>query len=417
MIRKSFYPGWRVLAACFFSAMLMIGGTLYVFQLFVLPVSEEFSLTRAQLSFAYISLLLGMAFLSPFAGHILDNYPARLIIPVGGICYATSLIILSQSTTLWLMLLSIILLGSIALCLAGGLAANAITSRWFLRRRGRALGIASVASSAGGFTMVPFMTWLIESHNWRDALLYAGVTVGIVVVLVGFFLIENEPTNELVAASDEFELGTSNTNVNEEIESTTWTLPTLIKNKNFWLIMLGAGLLLASDQAILTSKYPLFIDAGLTPTQAASIISTMTFSAIFGKFLVGYLADYVDVRHLFAMVALFHAALLLIFIEMPDYWILLSFASVFGAAVGGIYPVWSALTAANFGARNFGLVFGSMAPVMQSMASIFVYFIASSFDKSGSYNFAFYCFVVAVFTGMVLIYMVRKKPASDLAGS
>jgi len=121
-MRKSFYPGWRVLAACFFCAMLMIGGTLYVFQLFVLPVSEEFNLTRAQLSFAYISLLLGMAFLSPFAGHILDNYPARLIVPVGGICYATSLIILSQSTTLWLMLLSIILLGSIALCMAGGLA-------------------------------------------------------------------------------------------------------------------------------------------------------------------------------------------------------------------------------------------------------------------------------------------------------
>jgi len=411
--RESFYPGWRVLAACFFCAMLTIGGTLYIFQLFVLPVSEEFSLTRAQINYGYMALLLGMALWSPFAGRILDNYPARLIVPLGGICYATSFIILSQSSTLWIMLLTITTLVGIGICLAGGLAANAITSRWFLRRRGRALGIASVASSAGGFTMVPFITWLIESHSWRDALLYAGITVGMAIVLVGFFLIENEPSKELIAANDEFELGTSNTNANEEIESTTWTFSSLIKNKNFWLIMLGAGLLLASDQAILTSKYPLFIDAGLTPTQAASIISTMTFSAIIGKFLVGYLADYIDVRHLFAMVALFHAALLLIFIEMPAYWILLSFASVFGAAVGGIYPVWSALTAANFGARNFGLVFGSMAPVMQSMALLFVYFVAFSFDKNGSYNFAFYCFVAAVFTGMILIYMVRKKPANN----
>ncbi len=409
MSNQSIYPGWVVLAACFFCAMLTIGGTLYIFQLFVLPVSEEFNLTRAQINYGYMALLLGMALWSPFAGRILDNYPARLIVPVGGICYAMSFIILSRSNTLWVMLLTITTLVGIGLCLAGGLAANAITSRWFLRRRGRALGIASVASSAGGFTMVPFMTWLIESYAWREALLYAGVAVGIVIVLVGFFLIENKPSEELMSVSDEFDLGATHTNTNEEIESTTWTFSTLVKNKNFWLIMFGAGLLLASDQAILTSKYPLFIDSGLTPAQAASIISTMTFSAIFGKFLVGYLADYIDVRHLFAMVAIFHAALLLIFIEMPDYWILLSFASVFGAAVGGIYPVWSALTAANFGARNFGLVFGSMAPVMQSMALVFVYFVASSFDKNGSYNFAFYCFVVAVFIGMVLIYAVRKK--------
>jgi len=261
--------------------------------------------------------------------------------------------------------------------------------------------------------MVPVFARLLENFGWRDALLYAGYGSGILVALIGFLFIRNRPTKEILAESAEFSvtnLNTGDTNTISDIEATTWTFAKLIRNKNFWLINFGAGLLLASDQALLTSKYPLFIESGLTPTQAASIISAMTLSAIIGKFVVGYLADSIDVRHLFAVVAMFHVLLLLVFIQMPSYWTIMVFASLFGAAVGGIYPVWAALTASNFGAQNFGLVFGSMAPVMQTMAIVFVRFVAASFDKHGSYDIAFYCFIAAVVLGMALIYLTKTKP-------
>ncbi len=409
--RYPIYPGWIVLAACFFCAMLVVGGTLYVFQLFVLPVSEEYKLSRADVNYGYIALLLGMALWSPFAGKILDKYPAKLIVPFGGFCFGLAFLIISRTHSLPLTLFTIAVLLGVAICLAGGLAANAITSRWFLRRRGRALGVASVASSAGGFVMVPLFAWLMENFGWRDALFYAGLGVSLLIALTGFIFIKGRPSEELKSNSTEFQLANSprdGADTVSRVEEITWTVAKLIRNKNFWLINFGAGLLLASDQAILTSKYPLFIESGFSSVQAASIISAMTFSAIAGKFIVGYLADSVDVRHLFAVVAVFHVLLLLVFIQMPGYWPLLAFASLFGAAVGGIYPVWAALTAANFGAQNFGLVFGSMAPVMQTMAIIFVRFVAASFDKHGNYHFAFYCFIAAVITGMFLIYMTRK---------
>lgn len=392
--------------------MLAIGSTLYVFQLFALPVSKEYGLSRGDVNNGFIALSLGMALWSPLAGKFLDKYPAKLIVPFGGACFALSFFIIAKTDSLWTILFSISVLAGIAICLSGGLAANAITSRWFLKRRGRALGIVSVASSAGGFVMVPIFAWLIQQFGWRDALFYAGIGIGTLIALVGSIFIKDRPAQNLQEKSDEFSIAKSDTkkaSAIADIEATTWTIGKLIRNRNFWLINFGAGLLLASDQALLTSKYPLFIESGLSPAQAASIISAMTLSAIIGKFIVGYLADTVDVRHLFAVVGVFHILLLLVFIQMPSYWTIIVFASLFGAAVGGIYPVWAALTASNFGAQNFGLVFGSMAPAMQTMAILFVKFVGISFDKHGSYDTAFYCFIVAVVIGMTLIYLTRKK--------
>ncbi|MEM9705878.1 MAG: MFS transporter [Pseudomonadota bacterium] len=425
----SVYPGWFVMAACFTCAMLIIGSTLYVFQLFVLPVTEEFSISRADANLAYIALLIGMALWSPFVGRLLDRVSPHILMPAGaGVFFLTfALISISPSPVLMLAIIAAFL--GLAVATAGGLAANAVTSRWFLKRRGRALGIVSVASSAGGFAMVPATAALIEAFGWRTALFCIGAGVGVIVALVSFFLIKARPDEDDMANFDEFsgiEASLANATPSEDaaadgaarsstaasdggLEAKSWSAGALIKERNFWLLALGAGLLLASDQAVLTSQYPFFIDAGFSASQAAAIISAMTFSAIGGKLIVGSLADHIDNRYLFGLVALFHALLLGVYLWQPGFLFLLVFASIFGAAVGGIYPVWSTLTASAFGAASFGGVFGAMAPIMQTLSIIFVRFIGQSYDNTGSYDFAFTAFLGAVVVAFGLI-MLMKLP-------
>ena len=51
----------------------------------------------------------------------------------------------------------------------GGLPNNAAVARWFVARRGRALGIATAGISSGGIVFAPLSQHLIEHVGWRDA--------------------------------------------------------------------------------------------------------------------------------------------------------------------------------------------------------------------------------------------------------
>ena len=400
---SQFYPGWTVLAAVFFCALLIIGGSIYVYQLFVLPVTEEFRISRGDASLAFVGLLVGIAVWSPFIGRLYDRVSAKWLIPIGGISYAVGLAILSVSQTLWLSLLAIPVFLGLAMAAAGGLAANTITTRWFERRRGRALGIASIASSAGGFVMVPIVTFLIENFDWRTALMATGLSVGAIIVLIGLFVVRDRPSAEQKSVFGEFADAVDD----GPEDAPLWTFASLLKSRNFWLLNAGVGLLLASDQAVLTSKYPYLVDIGFSAAQAASVVTAMTGSAIAGKYLVGYLSERFDVRWLYGLVALFHILLLCVYLLEPGYIFMLVFASIFGAAVGGIYPVWSMLCAKAFGADSFGVAFGAMALFTQVLAIAFVRFIGVSFDQTGSYSFAFSLFIGAVVIGLLAIMAMR----------
>ncbi len=398
-----FYPGWLVLAGCFLSAMLVIGGSIYIYQLLVIPVTEEFGITRGEASNGFIAMLIGIAFWSPILGRLYDRFSVKWLMPAGGIAYALGFVTISQTASPVIVLIAIALCLGPAMVLAGGLAANTITTRWFERRRGRALGIASVASSAGGFVMVPAVATLIENFGWRDALFVMGVTVGIIIILTGFLVARDRPADNQLKEFGE-QTGQSET---QDMSGHQWSFLNLLTNRNFWLVTLGIGLLLASDQAILTAQYPFMVDIGFSAAQAASVVTAMTGSAIVGKLIVGYLAERLDIRWLYVLVALFHALLLGVFLVQPSYMAMLIFASIFGAAVGGIYPVWSVLCSQVFGARSFGIAFGATALFTQVMAMFFVGFINNSFDQYGSYSTAFSVFLGAVAIGVVAIVAVR----------
>jgi sugar phosphate permease len=396
--RSSHYRGWSVAAGGFLCAMLSVGGSIYIFTLFVLPVVEAFSLSRADANNAMILLMLGMATWSPIIGRLLDTFSARMVMCIAAFLYAAGFLIIGSSSSL--VAIGFAIFGPMAMGVsgAGAMAANTVVARWFRRRRGRAIGILAVATSAGGFVMVPIVSKWIEDYGWRNALMITGVGVASLILASVLLLIRDRPRAADLEGFDEFEDSGTGDGAEPEADGEDWGFASLSRSRNFWLLTLGAGLLLASDQAILTSKAPYLRDAGVSAAATATFISAMTLSAIFGKLLVGFLADRFDIRRLFGGVVVCQLALLTVLIVQPDYWVLLGAASIFGMAVGGVYPVWLSLTATVFGARSYGTIMGSMALVMQPISMGAVRFVGEAHDRTGSYDLAFY-----VFMGMALV--------------
>lgn len=421
---RGIYRGWWVVGGGFICAMLAVGGSVYIFGLFVLPVSEAFQLSRADTNNGLILKLLGTAVWSPFIGRMLDRLSARLVMSVGALLYAAGFLAIAMSSSLWVIGLAIFGPVSMGVTSAGSLAANTVATRWFRRRRGRAIGILAVSTSAGGFVMAPVVARLIEAFGWRSALGLTGVGVGSLILLAVLTLLRDEPRASDVEGFDEFEplegasaiVKTDDERPTEPVpDGLAWDFRTLSRNRNFWLLALGAGFLLASDQAILASQVPYLQDAGISVTAAATFVSCLTLSAVCGKLLVGILSDRIDIRLLFGVIVFCHVALLTVLIIQPDYWVLIGVASVFGVAVGGVYPVWLSLTASVFGARSYGTIMGVMAIVMQPISVLAIRFIGEVRDRTGSYDYGFGVFIFFVVTAYFLVVAI-SKPEDDETG-
>ncbi len=424
---RSLYAGWRVHAGMFVCAMFASGCTTYIFGLFVVPVSEEFDISRANLNLGFVAYLLGNALLSPPVGYLLDKLSARWVICCGGFMFSLGMIVIATTDSLLLMFLMILLPISFTAAACGTLGANTIVARWFKRQRGKAMGTIAVATSFGGFLFTPMTALLIENFGWRHALIVIGILANTCIVLVTVFLVRNRPEGSEQGYVLEFgdqrgDTGATSMDsasagdVSVDKDDHVWTMPQLIRSRNFWLLTTGISLLFAGDMALIASQVPHFQDSGMELTAAALIASFMTISAIAGKLLVGYLADRIDLRLIFHAVAVAHALLLILYILMPPYWILLGAAMVFGIAIGGVFPVWATLIAWLFGARSFGAIMGIMTIPLNLIGIVALRFVGEVYDLTGSYVTGFSVFIGTIVLSMILVALIRPPGPEGEAG-
>jgi predicted MFS family arabinose efflux permease len=279
----------------------------------------------------------------------------------------------------------------------------------------------SVSTSVGGVLAPPLAAVLISRLGWRPAVLTLAVVIGVATVLLGLFAMRDRPTEgDLIAAGEtDGAAGPSAA----ELAQRQSTLRAVLATRDFWLILAGSGILLAIDQTLVASNVPFFQGHAVALAAASMLVAVQSGSAIVGKLLVGFLAERVDIRRLFAGVAVLHAVLLVIYIAWPGYWPMLAAIAVIGAAVGGSLPVWLLLVAAAFRSQDYGKASGAMSLGMQTISITFVALAGKVYDRTGSYTVAFWFYIGAALFAVALVAATRlglrdaprrgRRPAHD----
>ena len=392
--------GWIIVAVMFLAQMLVIGITSYGFAVLVKPIAEEYGLPRADVNIGLMLLLVGMAVSSPVIGRLLDSVPSRLVVLLGALMFGAGAVAIALTTSLLAMGAATLLLLAVGTAMLGPLTAATLTSRWFETGRGKALGVVSVATSAGGFIVLPVMAALVEGIGWRAALMALGLLVSFLLGALGLLFIRDPNTRSDVVVVSE---------PREDKGEPRWTANILLRTRDFWLIAVSIGLLLAVDQALLASLVAYGTDRGFSGQAAALLVSAISVSAIIGKLATGALADRMDLRWLLIAIAVLTEIFLAVLLVQPSYALLIGASLIVGAAVGGSFPLWTSIIAARFGVASFGAVMGLMALIQLPLTLFALRYIGQVYDSTDSYAPAFMAFAGVVVIAALAILPVRIK--------
>jgi len=170
------FHGWWIVLAAFVCHAVNTGAIFYTWGVFLTPLALTFG-GRGPVANGFSFLQFACAGYSLGVGRIVDRRGARPVQLFGGVVLALGFLLLSRVNslaTLYLCLVGPVALGSTCI---GHLPNNSSVARWFIRRRGRALGVSTAGISAGGILFAPLAQYLIGAYGWRTAFAVLGVVV------------------------------------------------------------------------------------------------------------------------------------------------------------------------------------------------------------------------------------------------
>ena len=346
--------------------------------------------------------------IAPFLGRAVDRGSMRAIMTLGACLLAAGFFVIARVESLpsfYLVLATLVALGA---ALLGGLTTSTLVANWFVRRRGTALGIATMGISLSGVVMAPAATALIAAVGWRRAFLtYGLLTLVIVLPAVRLFVVDRPEDMDLLPDGD--------TRLDATVDdsgSASGPMWHALAERSFWVIATVIALNFCANGAILTHIIPHAVDLGNSPTRAARVLSAIAAFGVLGKVIFGWIADRLEPRVALWLSSGLQAVATVGLLWAERYAALLTVAVVFGLGMGGLVPLWGALVGSVYPRRAFGRVMGLMSPVMLPLQATGVPLAGWIFDRWGSYLPAFRLFVALYLLSMlVMVLLPSQQPA------
>ncbi len=392
----------------------MIGlGTRYSFGVFLKSIEAEFGLSRGETSGIFSAYMLFCGLLSILGGWALDRYGPRKVAFVMASFTGLSLLLTSQANAAWQLFITYGLLLSLG---TGPVytVVNSTTSRWFSKKRGFAVGITSSGGGLGAIIIAPFASYLVSSFDWRTAFVVLGVVSWIVMAAMSLLL-----------RKDPIDMGLSPDGVKSEPRQTGtqtkegaagpagYTVVQASKMSPFWLLGLTWVFISLSLHLIFVHVVPYAVDMGISPMEAAMMLSLIGVANIPGRLVVGKVSDTLDRKALGVACSLVQAGTLLWLMWADNLWMLYTFAILYGFLWGGSGAVITALIGDVFGMRSLGAIMGMMSSGWSLGAAIGPAVGGYIFDASGSYFTAFATGAAAVLISALFVALIRRRRSHE----
>jgi predicted MFS family arabinose efflux permease len=322
----------------------------------------------------------------------------------------------------------LVLLWGVVVGTGSGMAAlvlgATIVNRWFVARRGLAMGILTASTATGQLIFLPLLASVIQRSGWRFGVLIVASAAALMIPIVFALLRERPADLGLGAGGGADGTGQPATTANPAriaIEA----LRDGLRSRDFWLLSLTFVICGASTNGLVgTHLIPAAHDHGIPEVRAASLLAIMGIFDLAGTTASGWLSDRWDSRRLLARYYGLRGLSLLILpfaLGSPGaaLWV---FAVFYGLDWIATVPPTVKLATDAFGSARAPVMFGWIAAGHQVGAALTALSAGWVRTTLGDYQLAFWvsgtlCLVAALLALQVRRGRLDRAPALGLAGA
>ena len=405
---RRLYYGWVIVAVISMIGVVQAGQFNTTVGVFVKPVTEEFGWDRSTFIGAIsIGTLTGGA-LAPLSGVLLDRLGGRWVISLGLLLLGGSLILLSFVNGAWQFYLAMIV-GRAGLQGATNLSLGVVVSKWFVRKRGRAMAMAEVGQRAGSGLVPVFAQTIVSVADWRTAAWATGALTWVLGLLPALLFLRRQPEDlGLKPDGDDAPPASAPMAARRSYEPPSVTLHQALRSTTFWLIALAIAAMFTVMSGVSLNLLPYLSDQGLSAGGAVTVLAVYATVAGFSAVGAGLLSERIPVTRMLqaAYVALAGATLFLVTVDSILGGVVYGIAA--GIAFGTISTAFQLVLPAFFGRGHLGAIRGVSQTLNMGTVAGGPFLMAFVFDTTGSYVPILFAFAGLLAAAFVMLAIVPK---------
>ena len=421
-----FYYGWIVVGASSTVVFARMAPAITTLTVLIFPISHQLGWSRTLIAGSVSAGALASLVLSPVVGWAIDRFGARPVLVVSVLVLGVAMISLAWATVPLTFYLAFAA-GRIVFHTSAPIGASTVAARWFIRKRGRAIGMIFLFGAIGGVVFTMVASLVVESHGLKATWIAMGLVVLVFSVAPSLLLVAERPedigllpdgeppdsTDAEKGAGAIVPVGVPDSpatvlpRAQMTADTDSWTLEEAVRTKTFLLLVFMGFASFVVHTSIGVHMGAYFRDVGLGATSAALAVSLSWSVSAVGSLIWGWVTDRIDVRYAYSGMFLFQAGSTLYLIFIGGTLGVFLASGLFGIVSAGTNVVPSVIYANYFGRSSLGRIrgLGEVGVLLGQATGPVIAGIL--FDLRGGYSTIFTAFVVLALVCSLLVLKVR----------
>ncbi|QDO97122.1 MFS transporter [Ferrovibrio terrae] len=346
---------------------------------FLLPVEQEFGVSRQQTAGVYSTYMLSTGLSAPLAGLMLRRFGARLNYALGVLLIGCAMLLAAQAHVIAELYIYVGVLASMGISAIGIVPASALIGHWYRHRMSVAMGAAYAGLGSGSLLMVPLAQWSIEWQGWRGTYTTMGWSLAVLLLLTLILPWHRlHGTGRAQGASGDSAAGEAGI-----------TLRRALRRPEFIGLAVSFAFTGFSMYMVIVQVVPFLVDSGYAPLKAATAFGLAGMLSVFGVISTGWLSHRYGLRPiaLLSFACTFTGIFCLLGLSFRNSELLLvCFVGIFGIAQGARGPVVATMSNRLFPGPSAAAIYGVIFACSNVGAGIGAWISGYLHDASDSYR-------------------------------
>ncbi len=346
-----YYHGWNVVAVCVLAQVAALALTINCFSLFLKGWSSEFHIPISTLAFSVTLFSLTVVVVAPVVGALADRIAARRLFAGALIGLCAFHLLLTRISAGWQIVALYALVLPVLVTFSGSITAQALVSRWFVRRTGLAMGLTAFGLALSGVVFPPIIVAALPAMGWRGIWAIGAALIALVALPLAWLVLHDRPADD-----DPFGYVVPTPGTLDP--APPLTVRDVMRRRNFWIIigafvpMQFVGIVMQIDLA------PIVESRGFSAQIAGGLLSAMSVAALASKLGSGLLADRFGNRLPMLLVGSATTLGMVLVTLAGGSLPMLAIGIVLVGISQGAWTLVASASAREFGAQGFGRAFG-----------------------------------------------------------